>query len=117
MSWPPGVRELKAAMGIEPVDGRDDARLAAVLDAAVSFVQERHAGRYNFTGEVLSELPDVPATIVEGTLMLARRWRTRDRSPDGLVQAGELGTSRIPSFDADIERLLRIGRYAPPVIV
>jgi hypothetical protein len=28
---------------------------------------------------------------------------------------GELGSGRVPSFDTDIDRLLRIGRFAPAV--
>lgn len=50
-----------------------------------------------------------------GTLRLAGRWHTRRRSPDGLVAMAELGAARVPSFDPDIERLLKIGRYARAV--
>jgi hypothetical protein len=47
---------------------------------------------------------------------LASRWHTRRRSPDALIEMGELGASRVPSFDPDIDRLLRIGRHALPVV-
>lgn len=49
--------------------------------------------------------------LILGTLRLAGRWHTRRRSPDGLVSMAELGAARVPSFDPDIERLLKIGRY------
>ena len=29
---------------------------------------------------------------------------------------GELGSARIPSFDPDIEALLGVGRYRPPMV-
>jgi hypothetical protein len=48
--------------------------------------------------------------------MLARRWYSRRDTPDGLVQAGELGLFRIGSGDRDIDRLLRIGQFRQPVI-
>ena len=58
----------------------------------------------------------VPEGVRLGTVRLAGRWYTRRRSPDGLIATADFGASRIPSFDADIERLLKIGRYAKPVI-
>lgn len=52
-----------------------------------------------------------PPDLHLGTLRLAGRWHTRRRSPDGLVAMAELGMGRVPSFDPDIERLLKIGRF------
>jgi hypothetical protein len=45
----------------------------------------------------------------------ARLWARRG-SPAGLVSFGEFGIANTPSFDADAERLLGIGRYASPVM-
>jgi len=119
--WPPDLDALKADMRSrgEP-DGQlddDNVRLQQVLDAAVAFVERVRSGDYNFAGDPDSELPDPgkDAQLVLGTLRLARRWHERRRSPDGLVDMGELGSSRIPSVDPDIERLLGIGRFRGPV--
>lgn len=114
MTWRPQLDELKSDMKI--ADSRDDARLQQVLDAACAFVERVHDGTWAF-GDAFSELPEVPEDVQLGTLRLAGRWHTRRRSPDALVSAGaDLGASRIPSFDADIDRLLRIGRHRPSVI-
>jgi hypothetical protein len=114
MTWPPELAELKTDMKI--TDDRDDVRLQQTLDAAVAYVERMHAGAFNFTEELVTELADVPADMILGTLRLAGRWHTRRRSPDGLVAAGDLGTSRIPAVDADIARLLRIDRFRGSVV-
>jgi hypothetical protein len=112
MAWPPTLDALKLDASID--DTRDDAVLQLQLDAAVSFVETVRAGSFNFGGSAM--LPAPGPTIELGTIRLAIRWHTRRRSPDGLIAMAELGASRVPAFDADIERLLGIGRYAGPVI-
>ncbi len=102
-------------MKIDASDTRDDDRLQVVLDAAVTFVQ-RVRPRFNYTGEPAATYPEPAYDLILGTLRLAGRWHQRRRSPDALVQMAELGASRVPSFDPDIERLLRIGRHAYPVV-
>lgn len=92
----------------------DRQKLQRAFDAAVSFVERIHKGRYNFTGEIGSTLPPVPGTLPMGVLMYARRLDTRRRSPSGLISMGELGNSRVPSFDPDEQRLLRLGKNAIP---
>lgn len=114
MAWPPDLPLLKLDANV--TDDRDDARLQLVLDAAVAFVEQVHLGRYNFAGDPELPLPAPGEGIELGTVRLAYRWHVRRRSPDGLVAMGELGSSRVPSFDPDIERQLRIGRYALPVV-
>ncbi len=106
MSWPPELDDLKSDMKI--TDDRDDARLQQVLDAAVAFVERVH-GVEALGGAAADDL-------VLGTLRLAGRWHIRRRSPDALIAAGDLGTSRVPSFDPDIDRLLRIGKFRRSVI-
>lgn len=116
--WPPTVDELKSDLrsaSTVVIGAGDTAQLQTVLDAAVAFVERTHAGRFNFDGESGSDLPDVPDDVRLGTLRLAGRWHVRRRSPDALVQMAELGASRVPAFDPDIERMLRIGKYAPAV--
>lgn len=114
-TWPPSLAELKVDAGIGPDDTRDDAVLSQNLDAAVDFVERVHRTRYQFVEESGSTLPTPDVAMCLGTIRLARRWKERRLSVDALVQMGELGAARIPSFDPDIERQLRIGRYAPPV--
>lgn len=116
VSWPPTLTALKRHMGVN--DDHDDAVLQDKLNAAVAFVQDQHDGRYEFdTTFGLSDLPLPHQDMVEGTLMLARRLYERRNSPQGLITMGDLGSASIPGFDLDIERMLRLGRYAGSMIV
>lgn len=112
--WPPTLSDLKVDMKIDDTDTRDDVRLQQVLGAAIAFV-ERVRPELNFRNDPLSLAPVPSADHVLGTVRLAGRWHVRRRSPDGLVDAGDMGTSRIPSVDADIARLLGIDRFRGPV--
>lgn len=115
--WPPLLADLKIDAQIPADDTRDDEALQQVLDAAVEFVEDRHGARYNFADESGSDLPAPPLPSMGlGTCRLAYRWHVRRRSPDALVSMGEMGSARVPTFDPDIDRMLRIGRYSPPVI-
>lgn len=116
MSWPPILTDLKDEMSIAADDTRDDTRLQRVLDAAVVVVASLREGDFNFGAEADAELPEPDADIVLGTLRLAWRWHVRRRSPDALVAMADLGSARVPSFDADIEQLLGVGRYRGPVV-
>lgn len=49
--------------------------------------------------------------MVLGTVRLASRWYARRLTPSALIELGDLGGARVPSFDADIERMLRIGKH------
>lgn len=116
-TWPPALADLKKDMDGD-VGGADDpdrdARLTQVLDAAVAFVERARGGEVNFAGTdpLPVGLDPVTDDLVLGTLRLAARYNTRRRSPDLLIDGGDLGTSRVPGGDPDIERLLRVGRYA-----
>jgi hypothetical protein len=112
--WPPALDTLKDDLAV--TDGRDDERLQRVLDAAVTFVERVHAGALGFTGTEDPPLPSPSSDVELGTIRLAGRWHQRRRSPDGLVQMGDLGTARVTSYDVDIDRLLRIGRFRASVI-
>lgn len=109
--WEPNLADLKDDMGIALSDTRDDDKLQAMLDAAIAFVYRVRTDLVlSGPGFATDSVPD----LCLGTLRLAGRWHTRRKSPDGLVQLGnELGSGRVPAFDPDIERLLRIGRFAP----
>ena len=116
-SWPPTLADLKADRGIAADDTRDDVKLGQVVDAAVAFIERVHAETYDFEGadDPLLDSPD-EVTLGLGTVRLAYRWHDRRRSPDALVSMSELGAGRVPSFDPDIDRMCRLGRYAPAVI-
>jgi hypothetical protein len=113
-AWVPSLTDVKVDLRIE--DTIDDGALQPCLDAAVAFVADRHRDRYNVDEDPFSTLPSVPSSVRLGVVRLAGRWYTRRRSPDGLISTADFGTSRIPAFDADIERLLKIGRYSKAVI-
>lgn len=114
MDWPPKLESLKGDLGIDEEDTRDDDTLSRVLDAAVAFVEQVHEKWYRFEEDDSSssdDLPEPDAAVYLGTIRLASRWHTRRRSPDGLVEMAELGSSSVPRVDPDIERMLKIGRY------
>ena len=121
--WPPCLADLKADAGraVDDQDDTEDGALAMVLDAAIVKVVELKGDSFDLDDDPEGEsgesgvraAPD--SALILGTIRLARRWHDRRRSPDGsAVMAGELGTARIPAFDPDIERMLRIGRYSRP---
>lgn len=108
--WPPSLGLLKSDMGLEQDDivGADAFR--AVLEAAITFVESVRPD-LNFALDPVSELPLPDAATRLGTIRLAARWKARGRSPEALISMGEFGSARVPSFDPDIERLLKIGRF------
>lgn len=117
MAWPPTLAELKVDLDIAATDTRKDTSLQQMLDAAVEFVERvRPVYKYDATVVAQVSLPDPPVDLRLGVLRLAGRWLIRKRSPDGLVAMGEMGSSRVSSFDPDIDRMLGIGRYAKNVI-
>lgn len=116
MDWPPTLADLKDDLGKTPEDVRDDARLTVQLNAAIAHVKKLRAGSLNFDNDPFSDLPSPGEDIALGAVRLAGRWHNRRRSPDGLVDMGELGSSRIPTLDPDIERLLGVGRYREPMV-
>lgn len=118
MAWPPQLPALKEDLSIAPADTRDDVRLQTVLDAAVAKVVELREGDFNFGGgaDGEAELPNPGPDVELGTIRLAARWHARRRSLDALVSMGELGSARVPAFDADIEQLLGVGRFRGPVV-
>jgi|ERR1700758_256485 len=115
-TWPPTLADLKVVLGNpNPTQPhKDDARVNDSLVAAISYVQDRRR-TFNYSGDITSCLPPVPDHIWEGTVRLAERWDRRHNSPDGVVSMGDMGTGRVPSVDADIERMLGLGRFAGPV--
>lgn len=113
--WPPQLAALKLDMKIDADEDRFNVALQMTLDAAVAYVQRVRKGEVDF------DAPDDPAEgldgvdddLVLGTLRYARRIDVRRESPSGMVVTDQLGTTPVAGWDADIEKLLRIGRYAP----
>lgn len=119
MLWPPQLDDVKADLGRDRTDTRDDAVLQVELDAAVAFVEQQRRGDFNFAGATTGDdaaLPAPTASVVLGTVRLAIRWHTLRRSPDGLIDAGDLGQVRVPRIGADIEAQLGIGNYREPMV-
>lgn len=115
MTWPPTLDELKDDLKIALTDTRDDTVLQRQLDASVTFVQRVRVGSFNFDADPTSTLPAPTADLELGTIRLAGRWFTRRRSPDALIAMADSASSRVPSFDPDIDRQLGIGRFRGPV--
>jgi hypothetical protein len=115
--WPPQLDDVKADIGRKRENTAGDADLQVVLDAAVALVERELAGSYNFTGSTTSLLPTPTPDVFLGTVRLAGRWNERRNSPNGLIDLGELGQTRIPTVDPDIERLLGVGRWRPPMVL
>lgn len=112
LSWPPTLEMLKLDTDAPAmVSAQQEARLAQTLAASIAFVERARAGQIDFTGDTMGELPMPDADLVLGTIRLAVRWNARRRSVDGLVDMGTQGIGRMPQFDADLERMLRIGKY------
>jgi hypothetical protein len=111
--WPPTLAELKIDKGVAADDTRDDEALSRMLAASTAFIKRVHVGRYNFDPDESSELPVPDADMTLGVIRLALRWQQRKRSPDALINMGDLGQGRVPSFDVDIDRMLRIGKFSP----
>lgn len=113
-AWPPTLAELKEDRQMDQADQRHDGQLAQVLAAAVAYVQDVKRGIYDMglflDGDEDLEPPD--DSIRLGTLRLAGRWHDRRRSPDGMINASEMGATRVTSGDSDIDRMLRLGRFA-----
>ena len=123
--WAPALSDLKTFRKTSSTDdAHNDDALQLALDAAIAYVEGVHAGRYYFPGESGSsessnvnadDLPEPDMSIWLGTLLLASRWFARRATPEFIAESADLGSVRIPSFDSDIERLLRIGRFAESV--
>jgi hypothetical protein len=91
----------------DPGDGQVERARAA----AAAYV-ERVRPDLDWSAEGFDPGPD----IREGGILLAARWHARRSSPAGLASYAEFGPADVPRLDVDVERLLGIGRNAPPRI-
>lgn len=113
--WPPTLDDLKADMKMDVDDTRFDVPLQITLDAAIAYVQRVRKGEVDFDNpnNPGAGLDGVDADLVLGTLRYARRLDIRRDSPSGMVVTDQIGATPVAGWDADIEKNLRIGRYAP----
>jgi hypothetical protein len=114
--WPPTVTDVKLDMARNQQVSVSDDDIAICLGAAIDWVTDRKGGTWDLSSSAESEsgaLTPPDQAIILGTVRLAIRWIIRRRSGDGMLSAGEQGNTRVASFDADIYRMLRIGRHAP----
>ena len=115
--WPPQLDDLKAEIGRSRSDTADDPQLQIDLDAAVAYVERELYGDFNFAGSPTSTLPAVSGDVFLGTLRLAFRWWNRRRSPEGVIDLGDVGmVTRVARIDSDVERMLGIGSYRRPMV-
>lgn len=107
--WPPTLADVKTDAAI-PDGSTDpgDAVIEARLASAVAYVRRKRPD-FNYDNDPLSCLPAPTDDLWQGTVMLAVRIVDRRRSPDMMVGSGDLGVSRVASYDPDINRLLGIG--------
>lgn len=108
--WPPTLDDLKAELSID--DSRDDVPLALRLSAAIDFVLEQRTDIKYDTSDPDDLRPLVDDRVFLGALRLASRWYTQRRSDADTITTAEFGTYQVAAVDADIQRLLKIGRYA-----
>jgi hypothetical protein len=86
-------------------DGIDTDLLAQVTDATNAWVTA--LPHWSETVEPW------PPDLTQGAIMLAARLYRRRNTPAG-VESMPDGAVYLPKRDADIDPLLKIGRYAPP---
>ncbi len=110
LDWPPTLATYKLDLKLDQDDDRFDDALQATLDAAVVYVERVRDDVVFYDFELGDPIPS--ADLILGTLRYARRLDARRDTPQGALIVGTLGAANVPGWDADIERLLRIGKYA-----
>jgi hypothetical protein len=110
LTWPPSLASYKIDLKLDAPDTRYDDALQSSLNAAVAFV-ERTRSDVNFYEESGGPTGVVTMDLILGTLRYARRLDVRRDAPLAAIVTDSLGGATITGQDADVERLLRIGRY------
>lgn len=111
-AWLPLADVLEQA-GVKP-DADDAAAVDRKRKAAAAYVERNRRDLRTVVDDVVTFTPT--PEVVEGAIMLAARLHARKGSPTGVASYGEFGPAAIVRYDADIERLLGVGRSAKPVI-
>lgn len=101
---------VKEWLRLAPEDTVDDALIAEVCAMAEPYVQKCRPEWFDTNGVYI---PD--AETYRGAVMYAAREYRRRNSPAGIEVFGDVA-SFVTRYDTDIERALRTGSWALPVI-
>jgi hypothetical protein len=113
-TWPPLLADLKKDLKLDANDALDDDQLNMDLAAAIAWAEGLgKAYRFDTTDPDQVTLAAPPDDFWLGTVRYAVRLGDRRRSKDGMVNMGELGVTRVTSYDNDIDRLMKIGKFRP----
>lgn len=103
---------VKANLGIDVDDVRDDEHLELTINAANAFV-----ANLRLVKNLAADVDEWPAAAVLGATLLASRWFKRSNSPAGVVDlGGEVGVAYVQRNDPDIGLMLGLGPYTPPAV-
>ena len=106
------LADVKAWLRLNAQDTTDDDLLNSVAAMAEPYVQ-RCRPEFVVDGTPPTYEPDAEA--YQGAVMYAAREYRRRNSPAGIELFGEQA-SFVTRYDADIERALQTGAYAPPIV-
>lgn len=113
-SWLP-AEDVKRHLGVSAGASAEElASVETARKAAATYVEKQRPDLLTLVGDVETYVPT--PDVFEGALLVAARLHARKGSPAGLASFGEFGPAAVLRFDSDVERLLSIGRYAPPRI-
>jgi hypothetical protein len=115
------ITDVKSFLGLTPADVYDDEALSNAVIAAEPFVQRARPDAFELIAG--SDPPAADFTTQPGpdayfaAIQLAARLYQRRNSVIGVAAFNELGGPvYVSKFDPDIERGLRIGAYARPMV-
>lgn len=98
------LAEIQQRLGRTPNEPDTRPEVKDAYEAAEAFVAARcRWAAPSDSGTVAAP----PADLVKAVELLTRRYISRNSSPDGLVQMGDLGPGRIPASDRDVDALMR----------
>lgn len=111
-AWLP-QEDVLAYLGMDDSDSEASSVSRARL-AAAAYVERNRPDLLTLVELTPTYLPT--PEVFEGALLLTARLHARKASPTGLASYGEFGPAAVLRFDPDVERLLGVGRYAPPAV-
>lgn len=62
------------------------------------------------------EHTEVPVMIEEAVILQASRWRSRSKSPEGVMGNADVGFVKLASLDPDVAAILERGRFRRPEV-
>ena len=116
---PTTVPAVKAQLGIESTDTRDDTRLGAIVAAVNSLVRTWRVSVAAVDDDDVDDVveePSWPDRVVYGSTLLATRYFRRKKSPAGVEAMGAQGAVYVMRTDPDVAQLLQLGTHSPPTV-